>query len=105
MHSLPHAEICRTPCTPHIDTGLHLADVSVYIHTRACLLACSSAAGARLVAALYGQARDIPASIFDLGISPYINASIVMQLLLVMPPALMVSRLHCAATGSASHPS
>ncbi|KAG2483194.1 hypothetical protein HYH03_017929 [Edaphochlamys debaryana] len=41
--------------------------------------------GERLIKALYGQASDIPASLFDLGISPWINASILLSLLLVLP--------------------
>jgi preprotein translocase subunit SecY len=41
--------------------------------------------GERLLKALYGQAQDIPASLFDLGISPFINASILMAVCLVLP--------------------
>ncbi len=36
-------------------------------------------AGERLIRALYGQAGSLPASLFDLGISPYINASIIVS--------------------------
>ena len=42
-------------------------------------------AGERLIRALYGQAQALPASLFNLGISPYINASIVVTVLLVLP--------------------
>jgi preprotein translocase subunit SecY len=38
-----------------------------------------------LIRALYGQAQALPASLFNLGISPYINASIVITVLLVLP--------------------
>lgn len=41
--------------------------------------------GERLIRALYGQVHALPASLFDLGISPFINASIVMLVLLFMP--------------------
>ena len=41
--------------------------------------------GERLIRALYGQVHALPASLFDLGISPFINASIIMVILLVMP--------------------
>jgi len=45
--------------------------------------------GERLVRALYGQATALPASLFDLGISPYINASIFVVMVLAIPdPAL-----------------
>ena len=49
-----------------------------------------SSAGERMIRALYGQAQALPASIFDLGISPYINASIIMSMLLFIPPELAV---------------
>lgn len=42
-------------------------------------------AGELLIKALYGQANELPASIFDLGISPFINASILAFVLLAMP--------------------
>ncbi|KAG2455040.1 hypothetical protein HYH02_000865 [Chlamydomonas schloesseri] len=48
--------------------------------------AAAATAGERLIKALYGQAQDIPASLFDLGISPFVNASIVMAIALVLPP-------------------
>jgi hypothetical protein len=35
--------------------------------------------------ALYGQAAALPASLFELGISPHINASILISMLLCMP--------------------
>ena len=38
-----------------------------------------------MIRALYGQAQALPASLFNLGISPYINASIVVTVLLVLP--------------------
>ena len=38
-----------------------------------------------MIRALYGQAQALPASIFELGISPYINASIIMSVLLYFP--------------------
>ena len=47
-----------------------------------------ASAGDRLIRALYGQAQALPASLFNMGISPYINASIVMTILLVMPKEL-----------------
>eukprot|EP00198_Chlamydomonas_reinhardtii_P008179 XP_001697516.1 preprotein translocase secY subunit [Chlamydomonas reinhardtii] len=47
--------------------------------------AAATTAGERLIKALYGQAQDIPASLFDLGISPFVNASIVMAITLVLP--------------------
>ncbi|KAG2440274.1 hypothetical protein HXX76_004386 [Chlamydomonas incerta] len=47
--------------------------------------AAAATAGERLIKALYGQAQDIPASLFDLGISPFVNASIVMAIALVLP--------------------
>ncbi|MEW5305734.1 MAG: hypothetical protein WDW36_008253 [Sanguina aurantia] len=42
--------------------------------------------GEALIKALYGQARELPASIFDLGISPYISASILVTAALSLPP-------------------
>jgi hypothetical protein len=42
-------------------------------------------AGELLIKALYGQANELPASLFDLGISPFINASIIMFMLMVLP--------------------
>ncbi|GLI64245.1 hypothetical protein VaNZ11_007444 [Volvox africanus] len=45
----------------------------------------ASTAGERLIKALYGQAQDIPASLFDLGISPFVNASILLAVALVLP--------------------
>jgi len=42
------------------------------------------------VRALYGQASALPASLFDLGISPYINASIFVVLVLAMPDQLLL---------------
>ncbi|KAG1665642.1 hypothetical protein FOA52_011236 [Chlamydomonas sp. UWO 241] len=44
--------------------------------------------GERMIRALYGQAQALPASLFDLGISPYINASIVITVLMVLPKEL-----------------
>ena len=38
---------------------------------------------------MYGQAQALPASLFNLGISPYINASIVMTILLVLPAEII----------------
>ena len=38
--------------------------------------------------ALYGQSKELPASIFDLGISPHINASIIIAVLLIIPKEL-----------------
>ncbi len=48
-----------------------------------------ASAGERLVRALYGQARALPASLFELGISPFINASILVTLVLAMPEQLV----------------
>ncbi|KXZ41387.1 hypothetical protein GPECTOR_501g464 [Gonium pectorale] len=45
----------------------------------------AATAGERLIKALYGQAGDLPASLFDLGISPFVNASIVLAICLVLP--------------------
>ncbi|GLC37261.1 hypothetical protein PLESTB_001142600 [Pleodorina starrii] len=45
----------------------------------------AATAGERLIKALYGQAQDIPASLFDLGISPFVNASILLAVALVLP--------------------
>jgi hypothetical protein len=39
--------------------------------------------------AIYGQASELPASLFDLGISPYINASILVTILLLLPKDLI----------------
>jgi hypothetical protein len=39
--------------------------------------------------ALYGQAQALPASLFELGISPHINASIIVSLLLLLPKELL----------------
>jgi len=39
--------------------------------------------------AIYGQASELPASLFDLGISPYINASILVSILLLLPKELL----------------
>ncbi len=41
--------------------------------------------GQRLMRALYGQAQALPASLFELGISPYVNASIAISMLLAVP--------------------
>jgi len=41
------------------------------------------------VRALYGQASALPASLFDLGISPYINASIFVVMILAIPDPLL----------------
>lgn len=49
-------------------------------------------AGERMVKALYGQASALPAALFDLGISPHINASIVVAIVLMMPKALLPFR-------------
>jgi hypothetical protein len=43
------------------------------------------------VRALYGQAAALPASLFELGISPYINASIIITWILAMPEQLVSS--------------
>lgn len=45
--------------------------------------------GERMIRALYGQAQALPASIFDLGIAPYINASILLTIVMVMPEQLL----------------
>ena len=39
--------------------------------------------------AIYGQASQLPASLFDLGISPNINASILVSILLLLPKELV----------------
>lgn len=39
--------------------------------------------------ALYGQAQALPASLFELGISPHINASIIITILLLLPKDLL----------------
>jgi len=39
--------------------------------------------------ALYGQAQALPASLFELGISPHINASIIITMLLLLPKDLL----------------
>ena len=39
--------------------------------------------------AIYGQASELPASLFDLGISPHINASILVSILLLLPKELV----------------
>lgn len=44
---------------------------------------------------LHPQARDLPASIFDLGISPYISASILLTCALSIPPDI-ANLLPCA---------
>ncbi len=49
----------------------------------------SNAAGERIMRAIYGQASELPASLFDLGISPYINASILVSILLLLPKDLI----------------
>ncbi|KAF6257493.1 pre protein translocase secY subunit [Scenedesmus sp. NREL 46B-D3] len=41
--------------------------------------------GERMMRALYGQAQALPASLFELGISPHINASIIVSMLLILP--------------------
>lgn len=41
-----------------------------------------------MIRALYGQAQELPASLFNLGIGPYINASIIVSVLLSMPKDL-----------------
>jgi hypothetical protein len=41
--------------------------------------------------ALYGQAQALPASLFELGISPHINASIIVSLLLILPKEVLPS--------------
>jgi hypothetical protein len=46
-------------------------------------------AGESLIKALYGQANELPASLFDLGISPFINAQILMFVLLIIPEQLL----------------
>lgn len=45
--------------------------------------------GERIVAALYGQSKELPASLFDLGISPHINANIIIAILLILPKELV----------------
>jgi len=47
------------------------------------------AEGGRMMRALYGQARELPASIFDLGIGPWINAQIIVTVLLSLPKDLL----------------
>lgn len=39
--------------------------------------------------ALYGQAQALPASLFELGISPHINASIIVTVLLMLSKDLL----------------
>lgn len=34
---------------------------------------------------MYGQAQDLPASLFDLGLSPFLNASIMLAFLMMLP--------------------
>lgn len=41
------------------------------------------------MAALYGQSKELPASLFDLGISPHINANIIIAILLILPKELV----------------
>jgi preprotein translocase subunit SecY len=45
--------------------------------------------GERMLRALYGQAGELPASLFDLGIGPHINASIVLMVVLLLPKDLL----------------
>lgn len=42
-----------------------------------------------MMRALYGQTQALPASLFELGISPHINASIIITILLIMPKDLL----------------
>lgn len=42
-----------------------------------------------MLRALYGQAQALPASLFDLGISPHINASIMIAMMLLLPKDLL----------------
>lgn len=42
-----------------------------------------------MMRALYGQAQALPASLFELGISPHINASIIITILLLLPKDLL----------------
>jgi hypothetical protein len=42
-----------------------------------------------MMRALYGQAQALPASLFDLGISPHINASILITLVLLLPKDML----------------
>jgi hypothetical protein len=42
-----------------------------------------------MMRALYGQAQALPASLFELGISPHINASIIITLVLLLPKDLL----------------
>lgn len=42
-------------------------------------------AGDRMVRALYGQTNELKASIFSLGISPHINASIFTMFAMIVP--------------------
>eukprot|EP00879_Flechtneria_rotunda_P019900 GHRR01020916.1.p1 GENE.GHRR01020916.1~~GHRR01020916.1.p1 ORF type:complete len:458 (+),score=125.90 GHRR01020916.1:187-1560(+) len=51
--------------------------------------ATSAMEGERMMRALYGQAQALPASLFDLGISPHINASIIITMLLILPKELL----------------
>ncbi len=46
-------------------------------------------AGERMIRVLCGQATALPASLFDLGISPTINASIVMGIVFMLPPDML----------------
>ena len=62
-----------------------LADFHPSSHAPCTACTARTATGERMIRALYGQAQALPASIFELGISPYINASIVMSVLLYFP--------------------
>jgi preprotein translocase subunit SecY len=42
-----------------------------------------------MMRALYGQAQALPASLFELGISPHINASIIITIVLLLPKDLL----------------
>jgi hypothetical protein len=46
-------------------------------------------AGERMLRALYGQSQALPASLFDMGISPHINASIIIMVVLLLPKDLL----------------
>jgi preprotein translocase subunit SecY len=45
--------------------------------------------GERMLRALYGQAAELPASLFDLGIGPHISASIALMVVLLVPKELL----------------
>lgn len=56
----------------------------------------TSSEGAQLAKALYGQASAIPGCIAKLGVSPYVNASMVVAMLLAIPQQLV--RVGCCVS-------